>query len=205
MNFNQLYYYTSILKASLRPRRLANALKLWLSYRLSTFGILTRWNTKPMFISIEPVNICNLKCPECPVGVRTHQVKAVNVEFETAKKVLDELSPALMHVILYFQGEPLINKNFTGLVKFAHSKKLLTSTSHRRKSQKHRGIGVGQADHFDGRNYAGNVRNVPCGWETGKSNQSNRVCGKMEKRAEISFSAGGDPVYSDENQRASDG
>lgn len=129
MNFNQLYYYTGILRASLRPSRLANALKLWLSYRLSTFGILTRWNTKPMFISIEPVNICNLKCPECPVGVRTHHVKAVNVEFETAKKVLDELSPTLMHVILYFQGEPLINKNFTGLVKYAHSKKLLTSTS----------------------------------------------------------------------------
>lgn len=129
MNYNQIYYYTRILKASMRPLRLVNALKLWASYRLSLFGILTKWNTRPQFISIEPINICNLNCPECPVGTRTEQVKAVNVEMATAQKVLDELSPTLMHVILYFQGEPLINKNFTELVKYAHSKKILTSTS----------------------------------------------------------------------------
>lgn len=113
----------------MRLRRLANAFRLWLSYRLSTFGILTKWNTKPLFISIEPVNICNLRCPECPVGMRTRQIEAVDLNFETAKKLLDELAPTLMHVILYFQGEPLISNNFVDLVKYAHAKKLLTSTS----------------------------------------------------------------------------
>lgn len=129
MNISRLYYYFRILKTSVRPRRLTNALKLLLSYGLSMLGVLVKWNVKPLFLSIEPVNICNLRCPECPVGMRTQQVKAENVDFEAVKRVLDELSPTLMHVIFYFQGEPLINKNFTELVEYAHSKKLLTSTS----------------------------------------------------------------------------
>lgn len=129
MNYNQVYFYLQILKASFKPRRLINAIKVNISYGLSALGILTKWNTKPLFISIEPTNICNLNCPECPVGMRTHQVKAVHMDMETHKKILDELAPTLMHVILYFQGEPLINKNFSDLVSYAHSKKLLTSTS----------------------------------------------------------------------------
>lgn len=106
-----------------------NAFRLWLSYRLSTFGVLTKWKIKPLFVSIEPINICNLKCPECPVGMCTQQVEAVNFSLETAKRLLDELASTLTHVILYFQGEPLISKNFVDLVKYAHAKKLLTSTS----------------------------------------------------------------------------
>ncbi len=129
MNYNRLYFYFQVLKTAIRPRRLINAIKITFSYGLSAMGILTRWKTAPMFISIEPTNICNLKCPECPVGMRTQQVKAINMDTGMAKKVLDELSSTLMHVILYFQGEPLISKNFTELVRYAHSKKLLTSTS----------------------------------------------------------------------------
>lgn len=129
MNYNRFYFYFQVFKAAFRPRRLINAAGLSLSYGLSAMGILTNWKTKPLFISIEPTNICNLRCPECPVGMRTQQVKAIQVEVGTAKKVLDELSSTLMHVILYFQGEPLISKDFAELVRYARSKKLLTSTS----------------------------------------------------------------------------
>ena len=45
------------------------------------------------------------------------------------KKLIDELQSTLTHVIFYFQGEPLMNMNFTNMVKYAHSKNLLTSTS----------------------------------------------------------------------------
>ncbi len=111
------------------PAKIWNALKSELSYRLSTFGVMTNWNISPLFASIEPVNICNLHCPECPVGMRDTLVKANNINPELSKKLIDELSPSLMHAILYFQGEPLINKNFSEIVRYARSKNLLTSTS----------------------------------------------------------------------------
>lgn len=124
-----LYYYLHILKTSLVLSRVWNALKLRISYCISIFGIMVRWNVKPQFISMEPTNVCNLKCPECPVGTRTERVKTVNIELNAAKKILDELSPELMYVILYFQGEPLLSRNFIDLVRYAKSKNLLTSTS----------------------------------------------------------------------------
>ncbi|MFV0391593.1 MAG: radical SAM/SPASM domain-containing protein [Paludibacteraceae bacterium] len=124
-----LHYYIQILKTFLVCGRLWNALKLQVSYWLSVFGIVTKWKVKPQFISIEPTNVCNLKCPECPVGIRTKRVKTVNIDLDSAKKILDELSSGLMHVILYFQGEPLLGRNFIDLVRYAKSKNLLTSTS----------------------------------------------------------------------------
>lgn len=129
MNLNQLYFYFRILKSTLRFHRLINLVKIKTSYFLSSWGVLTHWDTKPLFLSIEPTNICNLKCPECPVGMRTEQVRQVQVDMGVVEKTLDELSKSLIHVILYFQGEPLMNRNFTDIVRYAHSKKLLTTSS----------------------------------------------------------------------------
>jgi radical SAM protein with 4Fe4S-binding SPASM domain len=45
------------------------------------------------------------------------------------KKIIDELSPELVYVILYFQGEPFLNKSFLEFVKYAAQKNLYTATS----------------------------------------------------------------------------
>lgn len=126
---NKLYFLYRILITSLTPRKIRNFIKIKLSYLLSKVGILTDWHVFPLFISIEPVDICNLKCPECPVGMRQHAVKATNIDTNTTKKIFDELAPTLTHAILYFQGEPLINKEFGAMVKYARAKNILTSTS----------------------------------------------------------------------------
>lgn len=126
---NRLYYLYRIFRTGLPPRKLINAVKLALSYWLSAFGVVWRWNVSPMFISIEPSNVCNLKCPECPVGMRQTQIKAVNADLALTKKLIDELAPRLMYTTLYFQGEPLLNKNFTEMVKYIRGKNILTGTS----------------------------------------------------------------------------
>jgi radical SAM protein with 4Fe4S-binding SPASM domain len=45
------------------------------------------------------------------------------------KKIIDELHPELVWLILYFQGEPFLNKSFLEFVKYAASKNLYTATS----------------------------------------------------------------------------
>lgn len=126
---NKLHYLYRIIRTSFTPTKLLNVLKLMVSYGLSFFGVLTRWNVSPQFISIEPSNACNLKCPECPVGMRTSPVQVKNIEMKLVQKLLDELAPKLMYTTLYFQGEPLLNKNFTEIVKYARRKNILTGTS----------------------------------------------------------------------------
>ncbi|MFX4910609.1 hypothetical protein ABTB68_19375, partial [Acinetobacter baumannii] len=51
-------------------RRIVNACKVWLSYQLTKIsGKPIQWGY-PVSISFEPTTSCNLRCPECPSGLR---------------------------------------------------------------------------------------------------------------------------------------
>jgi len=83
----------------------------------------------PFSVSIEPINLCNLHCPECPTGngslIRTNTL----IKWDLYQKIIDELAPTLINLILYFQGEPLLHPQFPEMVRFAHLKKIHTMTS----------------------------------------------------------------------------
>lgn len=100
-----------------------------LSFLFSRFGILCRWRLYPIFVSVEPTNVCNLRCPECPVGRRAHPQKQILIDLELVGKVFKQIKRYSTHTILYFQGEPLLHKRFVEIVSLAHRCNLLTSTS----------------------------------------------------------------------------
>lgn len=126
---SKTHYYCRILQVALPPKRLWNGAKAAVSYLFSKKGKRIAWKHLPVFISLEPSNVCNLHCPECPVGVRTEKVRPINIDLGLSKKLIDSLSETLTHVIFYFQGEPFMNAQFLELVKYARSKNILTSTS----------------------------------------------------------------------------
>jgi len=116
----------------LTVKRIINIIKVYFSYFLS---ILFKVNVRfgfPMSMSIEPTGVCNLRCPECPSGLRQITRKNNFIEVDLFKKVLDETSPYLSSLILYFQGEPYLHPKFTELVQYAANEKgvyTLTSTN----------------------------------------------------------------------------
>ena len=84
----------------------------------------------PFFISVEVSNACNLHCPECPVGTNKYKDKILKqFDYEMYKDLMNEIKSTLLHVILYFQGEPLINKQLPDFIKYAHDLGIFTSTS----------------------------------------------------------------------------
>ncbi|MFN0213920.1 MAG: radical SAM/SPASM domain-containing protein [Saprospiraceae bacterium] len=83
----------------------------------------------PVTISIEPTTACNLRCPECPSGLRAFTRKTGNLKEDFFRKTIEELHRDLSCLIFYFQGEPYINPNFLDMVAFAHRKKIYTITS----------------------------------------------------------------------------
>lgn len=116
-----------ISKAS--PRRVLNAAKVLSSYYTS------RWTGKPMqwglpiAISFEPTTSCNLRCPECPSGLRSFSRPTGMLEEDLFRKVIDEMSRDLWYLIFYFQGEPYLHPKFTELVKYASDRGIYTATS----------------------------------------------------------------------------
>lgn len=109
--------------------KIINALKNALSFYLS------KWTQKPLVwgmpvgLSIEPTTACNLRCPECPSGLRSFTRETGNLQKNNFEKLMDEIKDTTLHLTFYFQGEPYINKDFLNMVASAHQRKIYTITS----------------------------------------------------------------------------
>jgi radical SAM protein with 4Fe4S-binding SPASM domain len=113
----------------LTPQKVVNFSKLLASYQMTRISSKpVQWGL-PATISIEPTTACNLRCPECPSGLRNFSRPTGNLKLDFLRKTLSELSDTLMYLIFYFQGEPYINPDFLDMVKYAHSKNIYTITS----------------------------------------------------------------------------
>ena len=110
-------------------RRLWNASKVLGSYYLS------KWTKKPLqwglpvSISFEPTTSCNLRCPECPSGLRAFTRPTGMLKKDFFTETIDQLSNELLYLVFYFQGEPYLNPDFLDMVKYASAKKIYTATS----------------------------------------------------------------------------
>jgi radical SAM protein with 4Fe4S-binding SPASM domain len=83
----------------------------------------------PAACSIEPINICNLKCPECPTGIGTLRRPKGMISVPAFSNLISTLSGYVWHVNLYFQGEPFMHPEFTQLIRIAKQKRIVLSTS----------------------------------------------------------------------------
>ena len=83
----------------------------------------------PFTVSIEPTTACNLRCPECPSGLRQFTRPTGNLKADFFRNVLDDIGNQLTYLIFYFQGEPYINPNFLSMVQHASDKGVYTITS----------------------------------------------------------------------------
>lgn len=109
--------------------RIWNVAKIYASYQLTRLlRHPIQWGT-PMTISLEPTTACNLRCPECPSGLRAFSRPTGNLREDFFRKTVDELHRELLYLIFYFQGEPYINPKFLDMVAHARQRGLYTITS----------------------------------------------------------------------------
>lgn len=110
-------------------RRFVNALKVWCSYQLSKWtGKPIQWGL-PISISFEPTTSCNLRCPECPSGLRSFSRPTGMLQQDFFSSTINQLHKDLFYLIFYFQGEPYLNPDFLDMVRYAADKKIYTATS----------------------------------------------------------------------------
>lgn len=111
------------------------ARKTWNAFKVLGSYYLSRWFQKPVqwglpiSISFEPTTSCNLRCPECPSGLRAFTRPTGMLKNNFFKQTIDQLSPDLLYLVFYFQGEPYLNPDFLEMVKYAASRRIYTATS----------------------------------------------------------------------------
>jgi radical SAM protein with 4Fe4S-binding SPASM domain len=99
------------------------------SYYLTRLtGRPVQWGL-PITVSFEPTTACNLRCPECPSGLRAFTRPTGNLREDFFRRTVDSLHRELVYLIFYFQGEPYINPSFLDMVSYAQRKGLYTITS----------------------------------------------------------------------------
>jgi len=85
----------------------------------------------PFVVYIDPTNVCNFRCKFCPTGDpslleqvgRTH----ASMSLDHFKKTIDDLRefPDRLKLLnLYKDGEPLVNKHFPAMVKYAREARI---------------------------------------------------------------------------------
>lgn len=125
INYNDSINFLS----KLTPRRAWNASKVLSSYYVSR--ILRKpvqWGL-PISISFEPTTSCNLRCPECPSGLREFSRPTGMLENNFFRETIDDIYKDILYLIFYFQGEPYLNRNFLDMVQYASKKGIYTATS----------------------------------------------------------------------------
>ncbi|MFK7899989.1 MAG: SPASM domain-containing protein [Cyclobacteriaceae bacterium] len=110
-------------------KKVANSIQLYLSYYLSKLVKKPIHWGMPSAIAFEPTTSCNLRCPECPSGLRSFSRPTGMLEESLFHSVIDELAPTLSYLTFYFQGEPYLNSRFLEMVNYANKKKIYTATS----------------------------------------------------------------------------
>ena len=120
---------TTNLLSKLTFRRMWNAMKVLSSFYFSRITQNpVQWGY-PVSISFEPTTSCNLRCPECPSGLRAFTRPTGMLENHFFRQTIDEMHRELLYLIFYFQGEPYLNPAFLDMVSYASSKKIYTATS----------------------------------------------------------------------------
>ncbi len=113
----------------IKTAQAVNAIKVCVSYLLS---LTLRRDVRlgmPLSASIEPANYCNLHCTQCPTGLGLITKKASLLSLDNFKKAVDTLTPELIYLNLYFQGEPTLNKDLPEMVRYATENGIKSSVS----------------------------------------------------------------------------
>lgn len=115
--------------SKLTAKKIKNAYKIWRSYDTSKKTGIAQHKGMPISLAFEPTTSCNLRCPECPSGLRSFTRPTGMMPEDLFKKTIDELHETLIYLIFYFQGEPFLHPKFLDLVKYASQKGIYTATS----------------------------------------------------------------------------
>ena len=117
------------LLSKLTFKRTWNATQVVLSYIYSRISKSSTHYGQPISISVEPTTSCNLRCPECPSGLRSFTRPTGMLQSTLFDDILNSLSERLLYLLFYFQGEPYLHPQFLELVTKASELKIYTATS----------------------------------------------------------------------------
>lgn len=114
----------SVLKHS-TLRKLWNLALVETEYRLRRAKVIGH----PYILIIDPLNVCNLRCPLCPTGTGDLDRRQQRMDYEVFTRTIDQMAPWAYEVNLHNWGESLLHPRIFDMIKYASDNNLATNMS----------------------------------------------------------------------------
>ncbi len=114
-----LRYYT--------PRVLINRQRIKRAKKMSRQTREPLTNAYPLWVRIEPSNLCNFRCPGCTAHTNIGHKENGCMDMDVYRSIIDSVAgKGTLGVLLWHRGEPLVHQQLAEMIEYAHSKNLLT-------------------------------------------------------------------------------
>lgn len=110
-------------------KRMNNFFSIIFSYYISRTRRIVYQKGLPLNISVEPTNLCNLHCPQCPSGSKDLTRKSGNLDKTLFKSIIEQVYQSTPYLTLYFQGEPYLNKSYFEFIEYAVEHRMYVTSS----------------------------------------------------------------------------
>jgi radical SAM protein with 4Fe4S-binding SPASM domain len=118
-----------LLLRTLSGAKLRNVARVYASFHRSRRAGVAHHRGLPVKLGFEPTTYCNLRCPECPSGLRSFTRDTGMADLTLFRSAVDQLHRQLVYLLLYFQGEPYLHPHFLDMVRHARDRNLYVATS----------------------------------------------------------------------------
>jgi MoaA/NifB/PqqE/SkfB family radical SAM enzyme len=78
---------------------------------------------------VDPINICDLRCPLCPTGRGVLARPAGRMPLEDLRQVVDEIAPYAYRIELYNWGEPLLHPDIFDMIEYVSQRRISVGLS----------------------------------------------------------------------------
>ena len=102
------------------PRKFANLLMI----RVQRWLRCDQVTGMPAYYFIDPINICNLRCPLCPTGQGVLGRPRGRMDLADLKQIVNEIAPYAYRIELYNWGEPLLHPEIVEMIEYAHQRRI---------------------------------------------------------------------------------
>lgn len=82
----------------------------------------------PVYLSIEPTNACNAKCPVCETGKNEMARRKGMLDKDVYEKFIDQVAPTTNSLLLYFMGETFLHKHAYDMIRYARDRDIYVET-----------------------------------------------------------------------------
>jgi len=113
----------------INARKTANVLLTGFSFISGSLWYRPLLSGMPVSVTAELTNHCNLGCPECFTGSGMMKREKGYMDTGLFTRIMDELSPYLLNVSLYFQGEPMMHQQLFDFIEKSRNIYSVVSTN----------------------------------------------------------------------------